>query len=95
MGFISNMQAKFLTVEQRLLKFLSTNKVVIGAVIKYMNLAYTKLDGKGKMQEAIKFLLIFCKDSNVSDSKTAEITKQIENGVQVVYDQLKSKGLLQ
>lgn len=94
MGFISNIQAKFLSAEQKVLKFLATNKVVIQTVIKYINLAYTKLDGTSKMQEAVKFLLIFCKQANVSDEQTATITKQIENGVQVVYDQMKSKGIL-
>jgi len=90
MGFLD----KFKTAEQKLLKFLATNKTVIEAVIRYMGVAYTAYSGEQKMQEAIKFLLIFCKVSNVTDAETAEITKEIENGVQSVYNELKAKNIV-
>jgi len=85
---------KFKTAEQKLLKFLATNKIFIEATIKYMNIAFIALDGPAKMQEAIKFLLILVHVANVTDAQTAQITQQIEDAVQAVYNTLKAKNII-
>lgn len=94
MGLIENIKTFLNDQKKKIVKYLVKNKVFISAVIKYINIAYVNYEGKQKMEEAIKFLLILVNQAGIANEYSDDIATAIEKTVQAVYDTLKTKGLL-
>ena len=93
-NFIQKITGLFTNTKKQVLKYLSTNKTFISAVIKYMAMAYTEYNGKQKMEQAIKFLFILVKINGIAGEYSDDLAKLIEDNVQKVYNDMKAKGLL-